>query len=236
MNPAVLAEVMEATWPPARTWRIGPWTIRDGAGGGQRVSATTADGDWSLDDLAMAEAAMRRLGQKLLFLIRDGDAALDTALDAHGYTIRDPVVAYAAPVTVFEAPPPMTTFPHWPPLSIAEQVWADAGTDAARISIMRHAQTPKCVILSRAADHPSGVAYVACHKNVAMLHALEVLPTFRRQGSAQNMLRAAAHWAADQGTDTLALVVTCANDTARKLYEGLGMQVVGQYHYRQRAD
>ena len=179
---------------------------------------------------------MRRLGQKLLFLIRDGDAVLDTALDAHGYTIRDPVVAYAGPVTTFDAPIPMTTFPHWPPLSIAEQVWAEAGTDAARISIMRRAETPKCVILSRAADHPSGVAYVACHNRIAMLHALEVLPGLRRQGSAQNMLRAAAHWAAAQGADTLALVVTQANDAARKLYLGLGMQVVGQYHYRQRAD
>jgi len=32
-------QVVEATWPPARQWDRGPWTIRDGAGGGQRVSA-----------------------------------------------------------------------------------------------------------------------------------------------------------------------------------------------------
>ena len=29
------AEVMEATWPPARRWPLGPFTLRDGAGGGQ---------------------------------------------------------------------------------------------------------------------------------------------------------------------------------------------------------
>jgi ribosomal protein S18 acetylase RimI-like enzyme len=106
----------------------------------------------------------------------------------------------------------------------------------ARIAIMHRAFGPKTVILSRAADHPSGVAYIACHNHIAMLHALEVIPTLRRQRSAQNILRAAAHWAADQGAHTLALVVTQANDVARRLYQGLGMQVVGQYHYRQRSD
>ena len=236
MTPAQLAEVMEATWPPARSWRMGPWTIRNGAGGGKRVSATTVESDWSADDVPLAEAAMWELGQKPLFLIRDGDAALDVVLAARNYTVIDPVIAYAAPVTAFDAPALMTTFPHWPPLSIAETLWADCGTEQARISVMHRATGAKAVILSRAADHPSGVAYVACHRHIAMLHALEVRPNLRRQGSAQNMLRAAAHWASTQGADTLALVVTHANDAARRLYEGLGMQVVGQYHYRQRSD
>jgi ribosomal protein S18 acetylase RimI-like enzyme len=133
-------------------------------------------------------------------------------------------------------PAPMTTFPHWPPLSIAEVIWADCGLGPARIAVMHRAHGPKTVILARAADHPSGVAYVACHNRIAMLHALEVLPQYRRQGSAQNVLRAAAHWAAAQGADTLALVVTRANDAARALYTAMGMQVVGQYHYRQRSD
>jgi GNAT superfamily N-acetyltransferase len=229
----MLAAVMEATWPPARAWRAGPWTIRDGAGGGKRVSAATASGAWAADDLPMAEAAMRDMAQKPLFLIRDGDATLDDALAARNYTIIDPVIAYAAPVTQFDQPTPMTTFPHWPPLSITETIWADCGTGPARIAVMHRAKAPKTIILSRAADHPSGVAYVACHNHIAMLHALEVIPALRRQGSAQNILRAAAHWAAAQGAHTLALVVTQANDAARRLYQGLGMQVVGQYHYRQ---
>jgi GNAT superfamily N-acetyltransferase len=210
--------------------------VRDGAGGGKRVSAVTADGDWSVADLPMAEAAMRDMAQKPLFLIRDGDERLDEALATRRYTILDPVVAYAAPVTNFDQPTAMTTFPHWPPLSIAETIWADCGTDPVRIAIMHRAKDPKTVILSRAADHPSGVAYVACRGPIAMLHALEVIPSLRRQGSAQNILRAAAHWAAYQGASTLALVVTQANVAARRLYEGLGMRVVGQYHYRQRGN
>ena len=67
-----------------------------------------------------------------------------------------------------------------------------------------------------------------------MLHALEVTPSQRRQGSAHNILRAAVAWAQANGADTLSLVVTVANDKARRLYASLGMAVVGQYHYRQK--
>jgi ribosomal protein S18 acetylase RimI-like enzyme len=63
---------------------------------------------------------------------------------------------------------------------------------------------------------------------------LEVSPPYRRQGCAQNILRAAAVWARQQGADTLALAVTEANGGARALYASQGMQVVGQYHYRQK--
>ena len=65
-----------------------------------------------------------------------------------------------------------------------------------------------------------------------MLHAQEVAPAFRRQGSAQNILRAAAGWAQGQGADSLYLVVTVANAPARALYAGLGMVEGGRYHYR----
>jgi ribosomal protein S18 acetylase RimI-like enzyme len=236
MNPAALAAVMEATWPPTRAWRAGPWMLRDGAGGGKRVSAATAEGDWSPEDLPIAEDAMRTMGQHPLFLIREGDDTLDTTLAARAYTLVDPVIAYAAPVTTFDPPTHMTTFPHWPPLSIAATLWSDCGTDPARIAIMHRAAGPKTVILSRTADHPSGVAYVACHDHIAMLHALEVVPALRRQGSAQNILRAAAHWAAAQGAQSLALVVTKANTPARRLYEALGMHETGRYHYRQCSD
>ncbi|WP_062762287.1 GNAT family N-acetyltransferase [Falsirhodobacter sp. alg1] len=36
-----LLEAMEPTWPPLRAWREGEWTMRDGGGGGGRVSAVT---------------------------------------------------------------------------------------------------------------------------------------------------------------------------------------------------
>jgi GNAT superfamily N-acetyltransferase len=68
-----------------------------------------------------------------------------------------------------------------------------------------------------------------------MIHAVEVRPALRRKGAARQMLNAAAHWAAEQGADRLALAVTEANAGARALYASLGMQPVGQYHYRIKA-
>ena len=91
---------------------------------------------------------------------------------------------------------------------------------------------PKTVILSRTDDRPSGAAFVALHARTALIHAIEVRPALRRRGAARQILSAAAYWAAQQGADRLALVVTEANTGARALYASLGMQPVGQYHYR----
>ncbi len=235
MTPEQLLTVMEATWGPASTTRLGPWTVRNGLGGGKRVSATTAEGDWQDADIAQAEAAMSALTQPALFLIREGDGLLDQALMARGYRIVDPVVAYAAPIASMAQPPDhMTTFPHWPPMAIAADLWAEGGIGPARLAVMDRVQGPKTVILGRAQDRAAGTAFVAIHDNIAMLHALEVTPSQRRQGSAHNILRASALWAQQNGADTLSLVVTVANDPARRLYTSLGMQAVGQYHYRQK--
>lgn len=236
MTPAQLLAVMEATWAPASTARHGPWTVRNGLGGGKRVSATTAEADWQDTEIPQAEAAMAALDQPALFLIREGDGLLDQALMARGYRIVDPVVAYAAPVAIMAAQPPdhMTTFPHWPPMAIAADLWAEGGIGPARLEVMQRARGPKTVILGRAQDRAAGAAFVAIHENLAMLHALEVTPSQRRQGSAHNILKAAALWAQENGADTLSLVVTVANDPARRLYASFGMEVVGQYHYRQK--
>jgi ribosomal protein S18 acetylase RimI-like enzyme len=43
---------------------------------------------------------------------------------------------------------------------------------------------------------------------------------------------AAANWAAEAGATRLSLVVTRQNAAARALYARLGLEVVGEYHYR----
>ncbi|WP_040671623.1 GNAT family N-acetyltransferase [Rhodobacter ferrooxidans] len=234
MPPADIYAVLEATWPPAARQSLGPWCIRDGQGGGKRVSAATAEGDWTAQDIPAAETAMQALGQPALFLIRDGDAALDAELASRGYRIVDPVVAYAAPCDTIAPPDLMTAFPHWPPLGIARDLWEAEGIGPERLAVMDRAAGPKTVILGRAGDRAAGVAFVAIHGPSAMLHALEVAPDRRRLGVASNILRASAHWAQDNGAGTLSLVVTTANAGARALYASLGLQAMGQYHYRQK--
>lgn len=224
---------MEATWPCAALHRVGPWVVRCGAGGGKRVSATTAEPGWSDADIPLACAAMDDLHQQRLFLIRQGDAALDTALAARGYRVVDPVSVYAARLaSLGPAPAAMTTFPHWPPLGIAAAIWADGGIGAPRLAVMDRVAGPKAAVLGRQNDRAAGVAFVAVHGAVAMFHAVEVAPDLRRLGVARNLLRRTAHWAQAEGADWLALAVTEANGPARALYASLGMRVVEQYHYR----
>lgn len=226
--------LMDATWPAAACHQVGPWTIRDGQGGGSRVSAATARLPVGADERLLAEQAMQDLGQTPLFMIRPGDDTLDAQLAAAGYVIKDPVIAYAAPVAKLAALdlPPKTAFRAWPPLALQAEIWATGGIGPARLAIMDRALGPKTSFLGRLQDQGAGSAFVACQGPDAMLHALEVLPQFRRQGLGRHLLIAAARWAQEHAAQTLSLVVTRANPGANALYTSLGMGVVGQYHYR----
>jgi GNAT superfamily N-acetyltransferase len=228
MTPDDLARVMEATWPPKSNWRAGPFLMRAGAGGGKRVSAASCVGDWTEADLTELDGMAEPL-----VLIRAGDDRLDAALARRDWKIVDPVVAYAAPVRDLVADlPTLSAFPHWPPLAIAQDLWRDGGIGPERLAVMKRVQGPKAAILARDGDRPAGVAFVACDGAEAMLHALEVCPSHRRRGIGTVLLHAAANWAAANGVDRLSLAVTERNTGARALYTRLGMQVVGQYHYR----
>lgn len=231
-----LYDVTEGTWPPAHLAQIGPVMIRDGQGGGKRVSAATAAGRVSAADLPAAEAAMRGLGQTPLFQIRAGDAALDALLAAQGYSIVDPVNLYAAPVDrlIRETPPRVTTFVLWEPLEIMREIWAEGGIGPERLNVMARARGPKTGLLGRHDNHPAATGYVAVHDGIAMVHALEVRARHRRAGMGRLMMVQAAHWAAAQGAGTISVICTQANGAANGLYAAMGFAPVGTYHYRQK--
>ena len=233
-GPDLLHQVMELTWPAAGVERLGPWLIRDGQGGGQRVSAATAESKVSEADIAAAEDAMARLGQPQLFMLRPGDEQLNRMLAGRGYRVKDPVVFYSVPVSALTAipVPRVSAFHLWPPLAIMVDLWAEGGVGATRLAVMDRVSLAKTAILARNSDQPAGAAFVAISENVAMIHAIEVTVSQRRQGVGANILRAAAHWAQDRGASHLTLAVTRANAGANALYTSQGMTVVGHYHYR----
>lgn len=223
-------ETIDGTWPAASKQHIGSWTIRDGQGGGKRASAATGD---ATGDIAQAEDAMRALAQTPLFMIREGDTALDAHLHARGYQIIDPTNGYATPVeTLTDIPiPRVTAFAIWEPLAIMEEIWAEGGIGPARLDIMARPET-KTGILARWNEKPAGVGFVAVHEGVAMVHAVEVLEHQRRQGVAQWIMRQAAFWARDNGAHTLAVLTTANNGPANALYQRLGFASAPGYHYR----
>lgn len=229
---ATLYEVCAKTWPAASETRVGPWEIRDGKGGGQRVSAATLDGPMSAPD--GAEEAMRALGQTPLFMIRDGEQALDAELDARGYRIKDPVNIYVCPIgELTNLPiPKVTAFAIWEPLHIMRDIWLAGGIGPERVAVMERSTCLKTGLLGRWNDHPAGTGYCAIHGDIAMVHALEILPHQRGQGVGKWLMRRAALWAEREGTRYMSVICTQDNAAANGLYRSLGMVLKGTYHYR----
>ncbi len=236
MTPALrdLYAVTESTWPPKSRVAQGAITLRDGVGGGKRVSAATAADGWSEDDLARAEAAMAQRGQTPLFMIHADETDLDTALSARGYGIIDPVNVWLCPLaSLTDRPiPRVTAFAIWEPLAIMREIWARGGIGPDRIAVMQRAKCRKTGLFGRADDKPAGTGYCGLHDTTAMVHALEILPEHRGKGLGKWMMRCAAFWAQAQGGSHMAVLCTRANAGANGLYASLGMEVVGQYHYR----
>ena len=223
----------DATWPAAACHPAGAFTVREGRGGGQRVSSATAEGTWNEADIDAAEEVQRSLDQHPLFMLRPGDEALDAALAARGYAVVDPVNIYSAPVATLQGEVPrLSAFTIWPHLAIMADIWAEGGIGPGRLAVMERAADPKTSILGRVRDRAAGAAFVAIHGQTAMIHALHIVPDQRRQGSAVNMMRIAARWAQDHGAKEFSALVTKANKPANGLYASLGMQVMGEYHYR----
>ena len=229
-------DVIDGTWPAASYRAQGPLTLREGQGGGSRVSAATIEGDFGETDLNAAESAMREMGQREIFQIREGQAALDAALESRGYAVLDPVTIYScATEALCDIPIPRVTVLHcWEPLAIMREIWAAGGIGPERLAVMGRAKGPKTGMLGRLNDKPGGVAFAAIHEGVAMVHAVEVVPFQRRSGMGRWFMRSAAFWARDNGAETLTVMCTDANTPANGLYASLGMAVVGHYHYRHR--
>lgn len=234
MTPDALTQLIDATWPAQSFQDVDGWTLREGAGGGSRVSAATATQSADITTYRRAADAMRDLGQTPLFMVRSGETDLDAALDQDGYIIKNPTAFYTAPTKILatQRPPAVTCFQVWPPLATQAEIWGAGGIDQARLDVMHCAPGPKTSILGRLNDTPAGTAFAAIHNGTAMLHAIETAAASRRQGLGRHMIRALAFWALDQGADTVALLVTTANFGANALYASMGFAPVGGYHYR----
>lgn len=231
---AQIYAAIDGTWPAATTVEAGPWVLREGRGGGQRVSAATARGPWCEDDLAAAETAMRMMDQQPLFMIRPEDRALDAVLETRGYVIKDPVRIWLCPVSQLtdQKVPPVTAFAIWEPLAIMREIWAAGGIGEARLRVMARAKGPKTGLFGRVSDKPAATGFCAIHDGIALVHALEIAQAQRRKGLGRWMMRRAAFWAEQNGADWIGALCTTANAGANGLYASLNMKDMGGYHYR----
>ena len=189
--------VNDASWPPVSMANTGPFTLRRGGGGGQRVSSASLwQEEFTEVDIDAAEQAMEGMSQPLLFMIRDNDQTLDAALESRGYFIKDPVTLFAGPATKLAEHDPkgLAVIDASEPMAVMAEIWEAGGIGASRLEVMGRATGAKACFLGRTDDQPAGVAYTACDKDIAMMHALEILPSLRRKGLALQMMGAMAAW------------------------------------------
>ncbi len=224
-----LFDTIDATWPAATITQAGAVTLRDGQGGGKRVSAASAPDDVPEADLdkAIAQGAA-------LFQVQGYQPRLDGLLAARGFDILDPVVILEGDIdeVAGSGPPKVSAFTVWPSLAIQHEIWISGDIGPQRRAIMDRVQSPKTSLIGRVDNQPGGAAFVAVHAQTAMIHAVEVLPHHRRKHCAENMVRAAAVWGRAQGATRFAALTLRDNAPARALFASLAIRPVGHYHYR----
>ena len=225
-----LFDVIDATWPAAAQTRIGRVVLRDGKGGGKRVSAASGPDDLTAEELAEVLSALRDRAAAPLFQVQGDQPRLTRLLADHGFAEVEPVVILSAPIADVAGggPKPVSAFTVWPPLAIQCEIWAEGGIGAPRLAVMERVQGPRTSLLGRVDNQPAGAAFVALHGDTAMLHALEVQPRHRRKGCAENLVRRAAAWARDRGAARFATLTLRDNAPARALFASLGMQPEGE--------
>ena len=224
--------LISKTWPAESILHTPPVTLRFGVGG-QRASAATVDSPITPEQLRAAEDAMKERGE-FLFRIRHRQDDLDRLLSDQGYARRDPTNILLGPTSeiLSTGRASVTAFAIWPPLGIMKNIWTENDVDEHRQAIMERAPHPKVAILGRGNAKPGGVAFASADTGIAMIHAVAVQKDLRRQKIAQSMMVAIAEWANSNDIPWIATLCTENNTIARRLYQSLGMKIVGQYHYR----
>ncbi|WP_136636400.1 GNAT family N-acetyltransferase [Pseudooceanicola onchidii] len=228
-------DAVDVTWPAEEKIACGPITLRRSSGGGKRVSAATVDDAITTQDIEAAEARMRDMGQTPLFSLRPGDTALDDLLAARGYAVVDRTNIYSCPIgllSAMETDVEQASLAVWEPLAIQLDFWARGGIGPDRIAVMERADCAKTAMIGRHDNSPGGTCYVGIHGGVAMMHALEIITEARRVGMGRAMTVQAAQWAKDEGATDFTCLCVEQNAAANALYSKLGMEIVGQYHYR----
>ena len=217
-------KAIDQTWPASAYVRRDGWLLRDGRGGGKRVSAASRlERDATLDS---ALDWFDGRNETPLFMIGPKDADLDQSLGQQGYSIVDPTDLLSIdPNQIAEE----TEVLFQNSVSVeARQIWEQGGIGQARIDVMERAKGPKFYM-----ELPKkAVGFFAVSDAIAMVHALEVSKHARRQGCGAMLMKAAAFQAKELGAGELVVLTVKANQPAQSLYRNFGFRGVSQYHYR----
>ncbi|WP_333832134.1 GNAT family N-acetyltransferase [Rubrimonas sp.] len=238
---ATIMAALDASWPGAEAVRLGGWTLRRGLDGGRRASsvwpASPPDRDLA-EAIAEVERVTAEWGQPALFQLGPPDMGLDATLAERGYAKATPcllMTADAASVAANGTGGRMVIRVR-APLALLDAFWSAGGIVPARRAVMaRVACARETLILRSDDDRVAAACFVAAPGAVAVMSALLVAPSHRRNRLGAHAVAAAAEWAAEAGAQTLALSVEAENAAAVALYRRLGFVEASRYWYRQAA-
>ncbi|PIB26548.1 hypothetical protein BFP76_11655 [Amylibacter kogurei] len=219
-----LYDTIDATWAPFEIQTLNGWQIREGRGGGKRVSAATQTESNAI--IEEAESAMTALGQQHIFMIRAGFPTLEIQLARRQYSIMDATLIMACETSKIAAKHPVDVSQD--PSKTQAEIWGAGGIGQERLDVMRRVRVPKtCISIQNKA-----AAFAAIHQGICMVHCVEVIESMRRQGLGKQIMQAVAEWAAQNKAHTVCILVVAANHGAKTMYEKMGLVEVGKYHYR----
>ncbi|MFO6465273.1 GNAT family N-acetyltransferase [Jannaschia sp. KMU-145] len=224
-------DAIRATWPPSRLDRVGPFDLPAEREGTRRGTAARPIPGAAITDADVAAVETARPGT-VFAAIMEEDGALEGVLAARGYAPSDPSDLMAGPISdTLPDTPPVSGFPHWPPMAICDALWDEHGNGPDRRTPMHRAPEPKTAILLRFDDRAAGALFVGQSGTVAVCHLVLTLPRARGKGVGRIGMLHAMRWAREHGADTMALPVEANNVPAVALYRRAGLVRRGGYRY-----
>ncbi|WP_458781941.1 GNAT family N-acetyltransferase [Arthrobacter sp. D3-16] len=235
--------LMDMAWPAVERYDTGEWVLRAAAGVTQRANSV-----WPRKAPAEPQAALREAVQwyrkrrlPLIFQLTDtpANAVLNDLLDAQGFTRQSETLILARPAGI-EPPGPAAA-----KVEIRDQPdeeWLDlwwsvdgrggqAERETARTIL---AGCPSLYALARDDDGgPAAVGRLALADGTGGLYCMATSPSRRRRGYASAVLQALLSEGDKRGVAHFWLLVTAANQAARRLYNRVGFEESGRYLYRQ---
>ncbi len=233
-----------STVPAPRIAFDGPFVVRAFAGGTGRANAASSIDpahDPTLHDrIDRIEGFYAAHGMPPRFRCTPLDPpGLADALAARGYVEKDETVILLAPIdTIAAADAAAIALPAPDADWMAVTATAEHQTPARRREKEGNPallMVPGAWITLRVDGAAAAVISVVAAGEAAGFFDLAVRPEFRRRGLAARAVRAAAHWAQEQGAAWLFCQVAAANAASLALNQGLGMTEAYRYRYMVRA-
>lgn len=121
-----------------------------------------------------------------------------------------------------------------------DEDWADAypasvgnvDVASARLALFRRIRRDTAFVTVRRDGKPVAMGLGVFDEGWTGISAMFTMPDNRRQGLAQGIIHALAHWTEEGGGRYMYLQVENDNDAAKSTYEQCGFDPVYQYHYR----